>query len=170
MMTNSPAFSQWHFVMTLNEELNKITSIFLLFACPVGIRSYRYKKIIVITMTHFFLSTCLNIYLSLPVQNRSEFLRWKAHMTHNLLKPTRTYVAWYQPVMLFIGFNLNSHNGIINTIFKLYFLHAEAKLKLKLRCECGIFSVRRLLYSRRFQYLSINGGQTSVLTFWLLWK
>ena len=43
--------------------------------------------------------------------------------------------------MLFIGFNLNSHNGIINTIFKLYFLHAEAKLKLKLRCEWGIFSV-----------------------------
>ena len=24
-------------------------------------------------MTHFFLSTCLNIYLSLPVQNVSEF-------------------------------------------------------------------------------------------------
>ena len=67
--------------------------------------------------------------------------------------------------MLFIGFNLNSHNGIINTIFKLYFLHAEAKLKLKLHCEWGIFSVRRSLYNRRFQYLSINGGQTSVLTF-----
>ena len=67
--------------------------------------------------------------------------------------------------MLFIGFNLNSHNGIINTIFKLYFLHAEAKLKLKLHCEWGIFSVRSLLYRRRFQYLSINGGKTSVLTF-----
>ena len=75
--------------MTLNEELNKITSIF---ACPVDIHIYTKKN----DSNNWDSSPFVKVseYLSfLAVQDTREFLRWKSHMTHNLLKPTRTYVA-----------------------------------------------------------------------------